>query len=132
MFTLALGRSFEAYNIAALRILQEHEGLNVDSFICSKVFPDPNGIINPKNKEFEVDIFCESPLVIGEVTTSLLENEMEKVTKFVKIVNLLEQIHGKERGSLAYFFAFEIHPNIKDAVVTILKDSNIKLICPDI
>jgi len=43
-----------------------------------KTFRDPEGRVNPSNKEIEVDIFCQCPLIIGECTSYVKADEISK------------------------------------------------------
>ena len=90
-FSRALGRNFEAYNAATIILMANIEGLNSSSMLHSKVFEDPEGLINPGNKQFDVDIFCEKPLVIVECTSHVVADELKKIRKFPHIVRYLEK-----------------------------------------
>ena len=91
IFSRALGRNFEAYNAATIILMANIEGLNSSSMLHSKVFEDPEGLINPGNKQFDVDIFCEKPLVIVECTSHVVADELKKIRKFPHIVRYLEK-----------------------------------------
>ena len=102
-------------------------GLN-SSMLHSKVFEDPEGLINPGSKQFDVDIFCENPLVIAECTSHLVADKIEKVRKFPHIVRYLEKKYNGT--SKAFFFTMGIDDAIESEAKKILKENGIKLICP--
>ena len=127
-FTAAFGKGFEAFSAMTLKVLEDNNGLTEKSLVRSKVFADPNGEINPGNYEFEVDLYCRSPLLVGECTVYVEEDELSKVEKFVKIVEKIHCLHGEK--PLAYFFAFGVHEAIEANVTEVLKEAGVKFICP--
>ena len=64
-FSSTLGRRFEAYNKMVLEVIMDLDCDLAPNF-KSIVLPDPNGEVNPVNKEVEIDLFCLKPLLIGD------------------------------------------------------------------
>jgi len=125
-FGKALGKNFEKYNKAVLFLLNSDKNITTSYLIMGKKFLDPNGTINPSNKEIEVDIFCESPLIISECTSFVDSNELNKNKKFVNTIKFIENQLMKE--SKKYFFCYDIHDDIKDECIDIFKKNNITLV----
>ena len=50
-----------------------------------------------KGKLYEINVFCEDPLVIGEVTLHLkdVEEAKKEVDKLIKRIEIAEEITGK-------------------------------------
>jgi len=78
--------------------------------VCSvkRTFIDPHREAFPDSKEVEVDLFCEEPLLIGEVTAMV--RSIDKVTTFLRKVAFLEKQFGTpaERLFVTYQFARDI------------------------
>ena len=120
-----LGLNFELYNRAILTLLQLEEISDVE-IIVNKKFPDPEGKVHPFNKEFELDLFSEGPLMIAEVTTFLKETELTKVESFIRAKHFIHKLYGVEPRS--YFMTFEVAPKIRHQVKELLSQNNVRLV----
>ena len=125
-FSSTLGRRFEAYNKMVLEILLDLD-YDIAPDLKSIVLPDPNGEVNPTNKEVEIDLFCLKPLLIGECTTFLqADTGIAKIERFIRTKNFVHRIYHEEPKS--YFFTYQISPEIENEVKALLKSAEIKLI----
>ena len=120
-----LGLNFELYNRAILTLLQLEE-ISDGEIIVNKKFPDPEGKVHPFNKEFELDLFSEGPLMIAEVTTFLKETELTKVESFIRAKHFIHKLYGVEPRS--YFMTFEVAPKIRHQVKELLSQNNVRLV----
>ena len=125
-FKFGLGKGFERYNKAVVVVSANHK-VDAKSIAIGKKFADPEGVVNPINKEVEVDIFCSSPLIVGECTTYLDSDELEKVHRFIKTIAFIEKLHNEKPHS--YFFTYGIHEDIRHTAQSLLMDANITLVC---
>ncbi len=64
-----------------------------------------------KSNEFELDIYCENPLIIGECTTFLYSDKFDKVKKLTRV----REYFGKPECILFFFFAYEIDSDIEES-----------------
>ena len=119
-----MGTDLEKFNSSWVEMhikeLFEMDSINI---INGKKFEDPNNIVNQKSKEFELDIYCENPLIIGECTTFLYSDEFDKVKKLTRV----REYFGKPE-CLLFYFAYEISPDIEESVKEFCEKENIKLV----
>lgn len=118
------GRGFEGFTQVVLEILLDNEDLDEDKvFRRSVIFPDPYGEVNTKNKEVEIDLFHESPLVIAEVTAYLPSHNVEKVRRFIRTKLFVEKMF--HAPCKTYFCAMTIDESIREEVLVLLVNANI-------
>jgi hypothetical protein len=78
-----------------VQVLVLNQDIDDRRLVHNKVFKDPNGDINPVNKEVKLDLFCDEPLIIGECTSVC--NTLAKVESFVKKKSFVQKhFPGKE------------------------------------
>ena len=102
----------------------EGEGLTEQHFHQGKKFPDPLGMVNPKNREVEVDLICEDPLIVAECTIHLADNNATKIQKFIRTVAFLENLY--ERKATAYVMCMDMDVELTADVSLMLKDKGNK------
>ena len=89
----------------------------------AKRFVDIDRIVNPNMAEFELDIFCDNPLLVAECTTYLTSNEFDKVNKLLRVRQFF-----KNNECLLYFITYDIDEEIKNEVDAFCLNNNIKLV----
>ena len=90
--------NFEKFNAAWIKRELKQKGLNPTSIEVGYRLADVNGYVNPGSTEFELDIYCAKPLVIGEATTFLKRTELNKLESLVRKADFL--------GKFFYIFEF--------------------------
>ena len=85
-------------------------------------FADPEGIVNPKNFEVEVDVYCETPLVIAECKTIVFPKDLDDIHKFIKVRDFVCQ----GRKCDAFFVTYGFHYDIKKKALELLEQNGIE------
>ena len=109
-----------------LQILLSHKGLKEIDIQRSVKVPDPEGKVHPGSREIELDLLCLSPLIVGECTSFLAPHKLSKVRTFIAKKRHVESIHKK--SSSAYFCTYHISAEIRNEVLSLLKEADIVLI----
>jgi len=120
--SLALGHDFEEFNSLWLRDYLEVQGYPRIK-IQKKNFYDENYEVFSDSKDIQIDLFNESPLVIGEVTA--IVQSVKKVNDFIKKVKFLTDRFGEAKHVI--FITYGIKPDLLDEVTRICEKNGIKL-----
>lgn len=126
-FSKSFGRNFELYNAAIVFLLENNGRIKPEDISAIKIH-DPNHIVHVNSSQVDIDIFMKNPLVIGEVTMYLEENELPKIEAFIRTQTLVSQLFNEKPKS--YFFTFGIHHSIEEKATQLMADANITLIIP--
>ena len=116
------GESLEEYSRLWFKGMIEGRGLKVDNIVRRKHIRDEEKVLG--TTDVELDIFQEEPLIAGEITTVL--NDLTKITKFVKKLEVLERIYRKKPKGV--FICYRIKDEIEDTAIRLLADYKILLI----
>lgn len=81
-----------------------HKGIS-DFHIESRKFKDPKKVVNEQCSEFEIDVYCEKPWIVAEITSFLNEKEFDKVVKLTRIKKFLVD-RKRKKGYFFLFFVF--------------------------
>lgn len=65
---------------------------------------------------------------MAEVTTSLSDKGIDKVDKFILKKHFIESLYHPVKAK-AYFFTYNINPDIRSAITAKLDAANVKLVC---
>ncbi|KAJ3112739.1 hypothetical protein HDU96_004227 [Phlyctochytrium bullatum] len=95
-----IGYAFEVYNALWIKHTLRLRGVS-GNVVTRKMIRAPDG------EEYELDIFCEDPLLVAEVTTFV--TVIDKYERFLKARNAVEQIYKKEAE--AYLLCYSINAN---------------------
>jgi hypothetical protein len=120
--TIALGHDFEEFNSLWLQDFLRNQGYPKMS-IKKKTFVDENFEVFPDSTDVELDIYCENPFVIGEVT-AIVKN-ISKVTLFLRKVEFLKKLKKKEPQ--LFFVTYGFRPEFRDKALELLNDANVKV-----
>ena len=84
-------------------------------------FKDPNRVVSPHTTEFEVDIYCENPLVIVEVTAFL--TNLDKVELFVKkVAEIKKRVPSDVPMGLIALVTYSIDDDLREDTIKLLQD----------
>ncbi len=84
-------------------------------------FKDPNRVVSPHTTEFEVDIYCENPLVIVEVTAFL--TNLDKVELFVKkVAEIKKRVPSDVPIGLIALVTYSIDDDLREDTIKLLQD----------
>ncbi len=116
-----LGSTFESYVAAFTELLLEEMGYPEARIGRKYVLYDKEIV--------EIDLFCENPLVIGEVTLNIktLEEANREIDKLLKRVKIAEEIY-KEKPVMTLLYVLKIAPEIIDTLRTMLERHKIRII----
>ncbi|MGC9067625.1 MAG: hypothetical protein ACP5GU_01665 [Thermoprotei archaeon] len=120
----AVGMTLDHYTAAFLEEYLEREGYPEE-----KVHISVNTKFMINGREIEVDIFNRDPLIVGEVTTYIRdENEAKnEVEKLLKKKEAIESIY-KRRADMVILAVANIEPHTSNLLKEMAKRENIKLI----
>ncbi len=116
-----LGSSFESYTAAFTELLLEEMGYP-EARVGRKYLLYDREIV-------EVDLFCEKPLVVGEVTLNIrtLEEANREMDKLLKRIKIVEEIY-KEKPVVTLLYVLKVAPEIIDTLRTMMEKHGIKII----
>ncbi len=121
--SMSLGHDFEEFNSLWLQ-----EYLMVQGFqkldIKKKTFYDKDYSVFPDNKDIEIDIFNDDPLIIGEVTA--ITKTIAKVNIFLKKIKFIEKLF-EEKAHTRLFITYAFKPEISDEAISLLEKNEVKL-----
>ncbi len=89
-----LGITFEDFvRINLTKILQREKILPYSKKLRSVHLRDESEIVNIGSKDVEIDLYCEDPLIIGEVTEAI--NNWGKIEKLIRRIKFVSEKFGK-------------------------------------
>ena len=115
----ALGISLEEFARTFLRGLLEARGVPREKLKLERK------IIRVNGREFEINIFNEEPLVVGEVT-SIIE-DIREVDKVIERVRVVEEVYGRKPDYI-FLITPTIWRNVFRYVIEKTKENEIELI----
>ena len=120
-FGRALGVTLEDYTASLVKLMLEDMG-----------YPDAEVRRKPllfKGEIYEINLFCEEPLTVGEVTLYLgdLDEARRELEKLQKRIEIAEKVKGK-KTALKILAVANTPKEILDYLKTAAKQQNIKLI----
>jgi hypothetical protein len=120
-FGRALGVTLEDYTASLVKLMLEDMGYP-DAQVGRKTLLF-NGEI------YEINIFCDEPLTVGEVTLYLgdLDEARRELEKLLKRIEIAEKVKGK-RATLKILAVANTPGEILDHLKTMVKQQNIKLV----
>ncbi|MEM2232522.1 MAG: hypothetical protein QXP81_03175 [Nitrososphaerota archaeon] len=119
--SLALGVTFEMHASSFLELLLEEMGYP-QARVEKKYLVEDGEVI-------EIDMFCEEPLVVGEVTTHIATAEAAKaeVEKLLRRVRLVERKYGR-KVDLIVLTASTVTPEAHEELRRSSKEHGIRLV----
>ncbi len=91
----SLGVTFEDFvRVNLTEILVAAGILDINQRLESVHFKDPEHKVNLKTDDVQIDLFCENPLIVGEVTESLVS--IEKFERLIKRIIFITEKFGRK------------------------------------
>lgn len=116
-----LGATFEDHAASFLEVMLDEMGYR-EAKVEKKYLVDDGEV-------FEINLFCEEPLVVGEATTriSTTEQAEEEVKRLLKRIEIVERRYGK-KPFLAILSVAVTMPEVHEKLKNITQEHGIKLI----
>lgn len=117
----ALGVTFEEHAASFLEFLLDELGYP-GAVVEKRYFVDDGRVV-------EVDLFCEEPLVVGEVTLSVesVEDAEREVGKLMERVGLVERLYGR-RPSMVVLSVAKVAAEALDELRKLAEKNGVRLI----
>lgn len=116
-----LGKGIECLSAEWLKFIFKKRGINDAEVLTGFKFKDPEAL--SQGGEFDMDVYCKSPLAIMECTSFLKRTEIPKLKKFARAKRILEEREGLPCE--AFFVTYGMDPKIRAEAYGILERSGI-------
>ena len=123
--SIGYGGTFEGFNKTILRKILQERGIPVEAFNVTPIhFKDPTRSVHPDTTDVEINIFNETPPIIGEVTSSLVD--LKKLKTFIRKIQFIEQKFNKQFQR--FFITLYIDETIQSEAYSLFSENNIEVI----
>ncbi|MBD3189472.1 MAG: hypothetical protein GF308_02460 [Candidatus Heimdallarchaeota archaeon] len=125
--SLGFGINFEDLSQVIVKKIMAIQGIKLPK-LERKSFVDHKMTVHKDSTDVEVDLFSEEPLIIGEVTGSIIERD--KIERFIRKIQFLEE-KFKKKATLKIVVTYRIHSSLSKEIREMLKKEGIELIAID-